>query len=634
MARSGVVPVELGRAAHEEHDFNLWAVGATGVQGVLGIAGAPGPSCARGGRQCQDGQVPRWTMPDLRGLLEDRLRPAFDRLSPGADPLVRPSDHADFQANGALSLARRLQRDPRQLAAEIAANAGLGDICRSVDVSGPGFVNLTLDEGFLSRQLAAMAQDERLGVDQDAESRTVVVDYSHPNVAKEMHVGHLRSTIIGDALCRMLEFGGHRVVRENHIGDWGTPFGMLIEHLLEVGEQEAVHELAVGDLDTFYRQARASFDAREDFRDRARRRVVLLQSGDEETLRMWRVLVAESVRYFDEVYAKLRVLLTDDDVVGESFYNPMLPDLVRDLDALGLLVDSDGALCVFPEGFVNRNGDPLPLIVQKSDEGFGYAATDLAAIRDRVDRIGARTILYVVGAPQAQHLEMCFAVARMAGWLGPGIDAVHVAFGNVLGADRKIFRSRTGDTVKLVDLLDEAVQRADDALARRDPSGSADDRRSVAEAVGIGAVKYADLSTDRVRDYVFDWDRMLAFEGDTGPYLQYAHARIHSIFRRSGEEPGARRAEPVLEEPADRALGLSILGYPEAVAAGLQSCSPSRLCIYLFSLAGAFTTFYETCPVLQAAEPTRASRLALCAMTARVLGHGLGLLGISAPEQM
>ena len=574
-------------------------------------------------------------MPDVRGLLEERLRAAFDRVEPGADPQVRPSDHADFQANGALALARRLGRDPRQLAAEVAAGAELDDMCRSVEVSGPGFLNLTLSETFLARELVAMAGDDRLSVEPAPEPMTVVVDYSGPNVAKEMHVGHLRSTIIGDALCRVLAFLGHRVVRENHIGDCGTPFGMLIEHLLDVGEKEAVHELSVGDLDTFYRQARASFDADEGFRDRARRRVVLLQSGDEETLRLWRVLVGESVRYFDEVYRRLDVLLTEGDVVGESFYNPMLPAVVDDLRQLGLLVDSEGALCVFPEGFANRHGDPLPLIVQKSDEGFGYAATDLAAVRDRVDRIGAGLILYVVGAPQAQHLEMCFAVSRMAGWLPPGTEAVHVAFGHVLGSDRKQFRSRSGDTVKLVDLLAEAVERAGAALVERNPDDPADARAPVAHAVGTGAVKYSDLSTDRARDYVFDWDRMLAFEGDTGPYLQYAHARIQSIFRRAGGEAPPSSTPVVVGEPAERALGVALLGYPEAIDNLVGAWAPSRLCTYLFALATAYTTFYESCPVLQAPDPAvRDSRLALSALTARVLAHGLGLLGITAPERM
>ncbi len=573
-------------------------------------------------------------MPDVRSLLEARLRVAFDAVEPGADPQVRPSDRADFQDNGVLALAKRVGRRPQDLAAEIVAGAQLDDVCSALEVRGPGFINLTLSEAFLAGQLTAMAADDRLGVARADEPRTVVVDYSGPNVAKEMHVGHLRSTIIGDALCRILDHIGHLVVRENHVGDWGTPFGMLIEHLLEIGEQEAVHELSVGDLDTFYRQARTSFDEDEAFRERARRRVVLLQSGDDETRRLWRVLVAESLRYFDDVYAKMDVLLTDDDVVGERFYNPMLPEVVRDLEALGLLVESEGALCVFPEGFTNRNGDPLPLIVQKSDEGFGYAATDLAAVRDRVGRIGASTVLYVVGAPQAQHLEMCFAAARMAGWLGPGVEAVHVSFGNVLGPDRKMFRSRAGHTVKLVDLLDEGVGRADAAVAERDPALDPDERASVARALGVGAVKYADLSTDRTHDYVFDWDRMLAFEGDTAPYLQYAHARIRSIFRRADEGPAAR-LEPVLDSPAERALGLAILGFPDALDQALRVWSPSKLCSYLFDLATSYTTFYETCPVLAAPDPAlRRSRLGLSDLTARVLECGLGLLGITAPERM
>jgi arginyl-tRNA synthetase len=619
MAGPRVVTVELGCTGDDEHPPMLRAVAAAGRA-----------------RRCRV-QVRRWAMPELRGLLAARLAPAFASLDPSADPQVRPSDHADFQANGALALARRLGRDPRQVAAEILDRARLDDICSAVKVSGPGFLNLTLSDEFLSGQLAAMAGDDRLGV-AAAEPETVVVDYSGPNVAKEMHVGHLRGTIIGDALCRMLEFAGHRVVRENHVGDWGTPFGMLIEHLLDVGEEVAAHELSVGDLDAFYRQARVSFDAEEAFRDRARRRVVLLQQGDPETLRLWRVLVAESLRYFDEVYQRLGVLLTDDDVVGESFYNPLLPAVVEDLAAKGLLVESDGALCVFPEGFVNRQGEPLPLIVQKSDEGFGYAATELAAIRDRVGRLGARRILYVVGAPQAQHLGMCFAVAEMAGWLPPGVDAVHVAFGTVLGADRKVMRTRAGETIKLAELLDEAVVRARAAVAERDPGLDEAGTAAVAQTVGIGAVKYADLSTDRSRDYVFDWDRMLALEGDTGPYLQYAHARIRSIFRRAGEDAagsGPGVAGPRLGEAAERALGLAVLEYPEALAGALEACSPNRLCNYLFALASAFTSFYETCPVLQAGDPeTRRSRLLLSDLTARVLAHGLGLLGITAPDRM
>jgi arginyl-tRNA synthetase len=574
-------------------------------------------------------------MDDPRAVLERRLRAGFDEVEPGADPAVRSSDRADFQANGALALSKRVGRNPRELADQIVARVDLSDLCETVEVSGPGFINLVLSGSYLASGVVEMVGDPRLGVPVTSDPQTVVVDYSAPNVAKEMHVGNLRSTIIGDALCRLLEFAGHVVVRENHVGDWGTPFGMLIEHLLDLGEEKAAHELSIGDLGTFYRQARTSFDAEDDFRERSRRRVVLLQSGDEETLRLWHVLVAESVSYFDEVYAKLDVLLTDADIVGESFYNPRLPDVVRHLDALGLLVESDGAQCVFPAGFVNRQGDPLPLIVQKSDGGFGYAATDLAAIRDRVERIGATRILNVVGSPQAQHFEMCFAVATAAGWLAGPARAEHVSFGSVLDADRKMFRSRQGDSVKLVDLLDEAVARADASVAERNPELSADERGAIAHMLGIGAVKYADLSTDRTHDYVFDWDRMLAFEGNTAPYLQYAHARICSIFRR-GDLPRSRSAvAPVLDQPAERALALALVGFTGVVAATLESSSPSKLCAYLFELATTFSSFYEQCPVLNApTDSSRHSRLTLSDLTARVLAQGLALLGIASPEQM
>jgi arginyl-tRNA synthetase len=576
----------------------------------------------------------RWDVRDLRAVLLDRLRAAFDSVDEGADPVLRPSEHADFQANGALALAKRLGRSPSELASQLVAAADLADVCEKVEMSGPGFINLTLSDGFISSQLAELAADGRLGVPTVGDPQVVVVDYSHPNVAKEMHVGHLRSTIIGDALCRVLELAGYSVLRENHIGDWGTPFGMLIEHMLDIGEEKAVNELSVGDLDTFYRRARVSFDEDEAFRERSRRRVVLLQSGDEGTCRMWRVLVDRSVEYFDEVYAELGVLLTDDDVVGESFYNDMLPEVVRDLDALGLLVESEGALCVFPPGFTNREGDALPLIVQKSDEGFGYPATDLAAIRDRVGRLGARCIVYVVGAPQAQHLEMCFTVARMAGWLPDSVQAVHVAFGNVLGPDHKMLRSRSGAPVKLVELLDEAVERAETAISERDPQLPMAQRHEVARMLGMGAVKYADLSTERTRDYVFDWDRMLAFEGNTGPYLQYAHARIRSIFRRGHVGDSGSSTVPRLTQPAERALGISLLGFADAIQVTLEQWSPSRLCSYLFDLATVFTTFYETCPVLRAEPDVRRDRLFLCDVTARVLELGLGVLGIEAPDQM
>jgi arginyl-tRNA synthetase len=574
-------------------------------------------------------------MADLAALVADRLRPAFDALEPGADPVVRPSDRADFQANGALAVAKRLGRNPREVAAGIVADAALDDLCATVEVAGPGFVNLTLRDTAIAELVAVTAADERLGVLRTTAPEVVVVDYSAPNVAKEMHVGHLRTTIIGDALVRLLSHLGHGVVRENHVGDWGTPFGMLIEHLVDLGEAEAAAELSVGDLNGFYQQARRKFDADPTFADRARARVVALQAGDGETMRLWQVLVEQSAAYFQAVYERLGVLLTADDLRGESAYNEMLPRVVADLDALGLLVTSDGARCVFPPGFTNRDNEPLPLIVQKADGGYGYAATDLATVRDRVDRLGATWLLYCVGAPQAQHLQMVWAVCEMAGWLRLPARAVHVANGNVLGADGKLLRTRAGTSLRLVDLLDEAVARAADVLATRGGAPEGVDPAVLARQIGIGAVKYADLSTDRERDYRFDWDRMLSFDGNTAPYLQYAHARIRSIFTRAEVDPvSVRAARPVLGEPAERALAIAVLGFEPAVADTVDKLAPHRLCGYLFDLAGTFTDFYEACPVLRAEPGVREGRLLLCDLTARILRTGLALLGIETPDRM
>ena len=572
-------------------------------------------------------------MPTLTQRLLERLTPAFDALEPGADPVLRGSDRADYQVNGVMPLAKRLGRNPREVAEDIVAGIDVGGLVAAVEIAGPGFLNITLTDEALLEQLDAMASDEVLGIPAATTEEVCVVDYSAPNVAKEMHVGHLRSTVIGDSLCRTLEVLGHIVVRRNHVGDWGTPFGMLIEHLIDQGEEEAVAGLSVGDLNGFYSEARTKFDADESFQDRSRARVVSLQGGDAETLRLWRILVAESVRYFDAVYTDLGVLLTPQDVVGESSYNPMLEAVVDDLDAAGLVEDSGGAACVFPPGFTNREGDPLPLIIRKSDEGFGYAATDLAAVRNRVDILGATRILYVVGAPQAQHFEMVFAVARMAGWLPEGIEAVHVAFGNVLGPDRKMFKTRAGGTVKLQDLLAEGMDRAAEALAGRNHDPETLDL--VARQVAMGAIKFADLSTDRARDYVFDWDRMLAFEGATGPYLQYAHARIRSIFRKLDVDHIPTSGALQLAHPAERALARHLVALPDAIESMMESYSPSKLCTYLYDLAQHFTGFYESCSVLNAPnEATRASRLELCELTASTLRLGLDLLGIEAPERM
>jgi arginyl-tRNA synthetase len=410
---------------------------------------------------------------------------------------------------------------------------------------------------------------------------------------------------------------------------------MLIEHLLDLGEDVAAAGLGQGDLDGFYKQANVKFSESEEFQERSRERVVALQGGDPDTAALWRRLVTMSTEYFNSVYSKLGVLLNDDDLAGESMYQPGMQATIDRLGAAGLLEESDGASVVFPPGFTNRDGEPLPLIIRARTGGFNYATSDLTCVIDRVERLGADLMLYVVGAPQQQHLDMVFAVARMAGWLPEGVDAVHVAFGNVLGEDRKMLRSRSGDSVKLVDLLDEAIERAGALVAEKNPDLDDDERAAVARAVGIGAVKYADLSTDRVRDYVFDWDRMLSFDGNTAPYLQYAHARIRSIFRRAGVDPSSVDPSAIaLVEPAERELALRILATPSVIAEATSSQSPHRLCTHLFDLAQAFTGFYEHCPVLKVDEPVRGSRLALCDLTARTLSTGLDLLGIEAPERM
>jgi arginyl-tRNA synthetase len=579
-------------------------------------------------------------MADPLATLADLLAPAFGALDPDGptpDAVVRPSDRADAQANGALPLAKRLGRAPRDVATDVLAAAlpALSGIA-TAEIAGPGFLNVTFDDAFVAAEVAAVAADDRLGVPTAATPLRIVIDYSAPNVAKEMHVGHLRSTIIGDALARLEMHLGHTVIRENHIGDWGTPFGMLIEHLLDLGETEAAEELSLGDLDAFYKQARVKFDGSEAFQERARQRVVLLQSGDAETLRLWQLLVDLSNQHFNAAYRRLGVLLTDDDLAGESTYNHLLPEVIERLRDKGLLEVSEGADVVFPPGFTNRDGDPLPLIVQKRTGGFNYGTSDLACVIDRVERLHAERMLYVVGAPQAQHLAMVFEVARMAGWLQPPAEAVHVAFGNVLGADKKILKSRSGETVKLTELLDEAVQRAAAVVDAKSPDLSAGERAAVADAIGIGAIKYADLSSDRIRDYVFDFERMLSLDGNTAPYLQYAHARICSLFRRAEVDRAAVRGTvPTLGEPAERALALRLLAYPTAVEATAERYALHTLCGYLYDLASDFTTFYEHCPVLRAPdETTRTSRLALADLTARVLRDGLALLGIDTPERM
>jgi arginyl-tRNA synthetase len=582
-------------------------------------------------------------MADPRDVLAERFRAAvvaaFGADHAGVDPMIRRSERADYQADLAMSLGKALKRAPREVASAVVAKLDLKGIGERVEIAGPGFINVTLGREFLEREALALAGDPRLGVPLAAKRDKVILDYSAPNVAKEMHVGHLRSTIIGDALGRILDALGHEVVRQNHVGDWGTPFGMLIEQLVDLGQADRRSaDAEVGELSAFYRNARVKFDQDPAFAERSRRRVVLLQAGDGHTLELWRVLIDVSKKYFNETYSRLGVLLNDEHLQGESFYNPMLAEVAEDLERRGIAQMNDGALCVFVPGFTNREGEPLPLIVRKQDGGFGYAATDLAALRYRTQTLGGTRLLYVVGAPQTQHLQMVFKVGELAGWLKPPARAEHVAFGSVLGTDKKMLKTRAGDTVSLAALLAEAIERADAETAKRDPDLDPAARRALAPKIGIGAVKYADLANDRIKDYVFDWDRMLAAEGRTGPYLQYAHARIHSIFRKATETGVAvatAQAPVALAEPAERALGLELLCFGAAVLESADTLKPHRLAGYLYDLASAFTAFFESCPVLRAPDDTtRESRLKLCALTASVLARGLGLLGIEAPERM
>ena len=533
------------------------------------------------------------------------------------------------------SLAPLLKRSPVDIAESISSTLApiLAGIAEVSAVSG--FVNIKAEPEWLAARLGDLLPDDRLGVAIE-ETRVAAVDYSAPNVAKEMHVGHLRSTVIGDAIVRMLMHKGHTVHRENHVGDWGTPFGMLIEHLLDLGEDNAADELGMGDLDGFYKQARGKFNSDEKFVERSRNRVVMLQSGDEETLRLWQVLVDESMRYFNEVYGMLGVLLTNDDIMGESNYHHLLPEVVTRLHDRGILEDSEGAKVVYPGGWVNREGEPMPLIIQKADGGYNYATTDLACIIDRVERLGCNDLLYVVGTPQTQHFKMVFEVAIQAGFMDDSHNAAHVKFGSVMDSDGKILKSREGQAIKLVDLLNEAVVRAEQAIAERNPSMEDEQRHKIAKTIGIGAVKYADLSTERSKDYVFDWERMLSFDGNTSPYLQYAHARICSIFRRSQiVRPLPRDTVISLGYEEEALLARRLINFSAMVDESLSTYSPHRMCTYLHSVASAFASFYENCPVLSSEDDgIRMSRLALCDITARTLSTGLGLLGIESPEQM
>ncbi|KPI06823.1 Arginyl-tRNA synthetase [Actinobacteria bacterium OK074] len=594
----------------------------------------------------ENGSHPMPPVTSLSDTVHASLATALTATLPqaDADPLLRRSDRADFQANGILALAKKAKANPRELATQVVERVVGGDVIKDIEVSGPGFLNITITDKAITETLAARYADtDRLGVPFAAHPGTTVVDYAQPNVAKEMHVGHLRSAVIGDSLVQLLEFTGENVVRRHHIGDWGTQFGMLIQYLDEHPHEldhkgaEVSGEEAMSNLDRLYKTARKLFDSDEEFKTRARSRVVDLQAGDPKTLAAWQKFVDESKIYFYSVFEKLDMEVRDPDIVGESGYNDMLDETCRLLEESGVAVISDGALCVFFDDIKGPDGNPVPLIVRKSDGGYGYAATDLSALRDRVFNLKATSLLYVVDVRQTLHFKMVFEAARRAGWLSDDVKAHQLAFGTILGADGKPFKTRAGVSVKLEDLLDEAVQRATAVVREKaEKVGlSEDEIEQNGRYVGIGAVKYADLSTSAVRDYKFDLDQMVSLSGDTSVYLQYAYARIQSILRKAGDARPV--AHPELElAPAERALGLHLDRFGETVLEVATAYEPHKLAAYLYQLASLLTTFYDQCQVLSPDNPTEVveNRLLLVDLTARTLHKGMGLLGIRTPERL
>ncbi|KUL33639.1 arginine--tRNA ligase [Streptomyces sp. NRRL F-4489] len=578
----------------------------------------------------------------LAATVNQRVADALSAALPeagAADPLLRRSDRADFQANGLLALAKKLKGNPRELAGAVADALGGDAVLSGVEVSGPGFLNLTVADRAITETLAARAADDRLGVPYAEKTGTTVIDYAQPNVAKEMHVGHLRSAVIGDALRNLLDFTGEKTIGRHHIGDWGTQFGMLIQYLIEHPDQLAPAadtdgEQAMSNLNRVYKASRAVFDADEDFKERARKRVVALQSGDRETLELWQRFVDESKVYFYSVFEKLDMEIRDEEIVGESAYNDMMAETARLLEESGVAVRSEGALVVFFDDIKGKDDKPVPLIVQKADGGFGYAASDLSAIRDRVTGLHATTLLYVVDVRQSLHFRMVFETARRAGWLNDQVTAHNMGYGTVLGADGKPFKTRAGETVRLEDLLDEAVQRAAEVVREKAQDLTEDEIQERAAQVGIGAVKYADLSTSPSRDYKFDLDQMVSLNGDTSVYLQYAYARIQSILRKAGDTGPAAHPELALA-PAERALGLHLDAFGATTAEAAAEYAPHKLAAYLYQLASLYTTFYDQCPVLKAESPAQVeNRLFLCDLTARTLHKGMALLGIRTPERL
>ena len=576
---------------------------------------------------------------NIQSILSDKIKQAMILAGSdqSCDALIRQSgkpQFGDYQANGIMAAAKKLGLNPREFAQKVLDNLQLSDIAEKLEIAGPGFINIFLNPTWLTTEISAALSHKNLGI-QATNKQTVVIDYSSPNVAKEMHVGHLRSTIIGDAVARTLEFLGHNVIRANHVGDWGTQFGMLIAYL-EKMQNEHASEMELQDLEAFYREAKKHYDEDEIFAEKARNYVVKLQSGDEYCRAMWKRLVDITMQQNQYNYARLNVTLTEKDVMGESLYNPMLPSIVEDLKKQGLAVENDGALVVYLDEFKNKEGDPMGVIVQKKDGGFLYTTTDIAAAKYRYETLKANRALVFSDTRQSQHMQQAWLITRKAGYVPDSFSLEHKNFGMMLGKDGKPFKTRTGGTVKLADLLDEAIERATVLINEKNTNLSNDEKEAVIEAVGIGAVKYADLSKNRTTDYVFDWDNMLSFEGNTAPYMQYAYTRIRSIFNKTEINSTTLLAAPLtIKDDKERTLAIKLLQFEEAVQTVGKEGTPHVLCAYLYELAGIFSSFYEHCPILNAEdEAVKLSRLKLALLTEKTLKQGLALLGIKTVEKM
>ncbi|KTS35581.1 arginine--tRNA ligase [Pantoea dispersa] len=575
---------------------------------------------------------------NIQALLSDKVSQAMVAAGAPADcePQVRQSakvQFGDYQANGIMAVAKKLGQVPRQLAEQVVQHLDLAGIASKVDIAGPGFINIFLDRQWLAQQAAQALQLPRLGVS-EVTPQTIVIDYSAPNVAKEMHVGHVRSTIIGDAAVRTQEFLGHHVIRANHVGDWGTQFGMLIAYL-EKQQNEHHEDIALADLEAFYREAKRTYDEDEAFAERARGYVVKLQGGDEYCRAMWKKLVDITMSQNQQVYDRLNVTLTRKDVMGESLYNDMLPGIVADLREKGLAVTSEGAIVVFLDEFKNKEGEPMGVIIQKKDGGYLYTTTDIACAKYRYETLHADRVLYYIDSRQHQHLQQAWTIVRKAGYVPESVPLEHHAFGMMLGKDGRPFKTRSGGTIKLSDLLDEAVERAHALVSEKNPEMSAAELKELAEVVGIGAVKYADLSKSRTTDYIFDWDNMLAFEGNTAPYMQYAYTRVLSVFRKAGIEADSLHGDIILTDEREALLATRLLQFEETITQVARDGTPHVMCAYLYDLAGLFSGFYEHCPILSAEEENvRNSRLQLAALTAKTLKQGLDTLGIKTVERM